>query len=64
MILSTGATYTNNTTDLAITIKNIHYESAVYYKVRAVIFNKKNGIVYENKHYKLLKSNIKSWRKL
>ena len=64
MLLSRGGTYTNETTDLAITIKNIHYENSEYYKVRAIIFNKKNGTVYEHKQYKLLKENLKSWKRL
>ena len=64
MILSRGCSYTNETSDLAITVKNILDETEDYYLVCAIIFNKRNSIMYENKNYKLLKENLKSWRKL
>jgi hypothetical protein len=64
MTLSRGGTYTNETSDLAITIKNIYYENSKCYKVKAVIFNKRNGIIYEDKSFVLLKENLKSWKRL
>jgi hypothetical protein len=64
MTLSRGGTYTNEVSDLAITIKNIYYENSELYKVKAVIFNKRNGTIYEDKAFVLLKENLKSWKRL
>ena len=64
MTLSRGGTYTNEVSDLAITIKNIYYENSECYKVKAVIFNKRNGTIYEDKAFVLLKENLKSWKRL
>ena len=61
MNLSKGISYTNETSDLAIKITNIYYESDTYYKVRAIIYVKKDGRIQEIKGYKLQKDLLKSW---
>lgn len=61
MKLQKGKSYTNDRTDLQIKILQIHYESTDYYKVRIVLSNKKNGIIYEMKNIKLMKDGAADW---
>lgn len=53
--------YTNDSTDLALIVLSVKYHSpSGYKKVKGLLFNKKNGIVYENrKNYKLTKQFLK-----
>jgi hypothetical protein len=61
MKLQIGATYTNNTSDLAIKVLSIYYEDDTIVKIKGKIFNKRNGFVYERKRFDLSKELIKSW---
>ena len=54
--------YEADNSDLAIDIFKIRYQSDKYAKVKATLYNKKNGIIYETKNYKLMKDLIKHWR--
>jgi len=65
-MIKSGSTYTSRYSDLAVTIFKIYFEHKDYYKVRACISNKKNGIVYETGGLKLYKSAIerKEWGEL
>ena len=64
IILKEGASYTSPLSDLLIRVHKIYhiYESGDV-KARISITNKKNGIFYELKTYKLLLSDIagKQW---
>lgn len=62
MKLQIGATYTNNTSDLAIKVLSIYYENATIVKIRGKLFNKRNGLVYERKQFDLKKELIKDWQ--
>ena len=53
MKIHAGVTYTNDISDLAVTITKVYYESKDYFKVKATIFNKRNKIIYETKNFKL-----------
>lgn len=54
MKLIKGRTYTNDVSDLAIKILNhVYYSSKGYVKFKGLLYNKRNGIVYETKNYKL-----------
>lgn len=61
MKLIRGATYTNKVSDLAMRVVSIYYESDTVVKIRGVLFNKHNGIVYETKQFDLTKESIKNW---
>ncbi len=54
--------YTADNSDLAMKIIDVRYQSSVYAKVKATLYNKINGIFYETKNYKLIKEQIKHWR--
>ena len=47
--------YTNDSTDLALKVLKLqfHNKEKGYKKVKALLFNKKNGIIYERKAYTL-----------
>jgi hypothetical protein len=53
VILEKGKRYTTDHCDIYIHILNIPYRNTEYYKVKAKIFNKHNGIFYEQKYYKI-----------
>jgi len=53
MTLRKGLTYTNDSTDLAIRVLSSVYKSTNHIKFRGLLFNKRNGIVYEMENYKL-----------
>jgi len=48
-----NGTYTNNISDLAFTVLSLYHVAEDYTKAKIRLFNKKNGIVYEVKGYKL-----------
>lgn len=54
-------TYTNDVSSLNFKVLAIHHESDEYYKVKGLLLNKFNGIVYEKKNYKLYKNRILNW---
>jgi len=62
MKLIPGVTYTNNTSDLVIKVLSIYYENATIVKIRGKLFNKRNGLVYEQKQFDLSKELIKDWQ--
>ena len=55
MTLRSNCAYTSDNTDLIIIIRGKVYSSTTKgcYKFRAVLANKRNGIVYEKKNYKI-----------
>ena len=54
MKLIKGCTYTCDTSDLAIKVLNhVYYSGKGYVKFKGLLYNKRNGIVYETKNYKL-----------
>ena len=58
-----GTTYTSDNSNIAVEILKIQYKSKDYTKVKAKIFNKDNGIVYESRtSYKLIHSQIQHWK--
>ena len=61
MVLRAGK-YTNDVSDLVITILKVYYQNDKYAKVKLRINHKKYGYEYEEKNYKLIKSQIESWR--
>ena len=61
MKLIKGKTYTSDITDLSLWVLNVHYETNDYYKVKGVLINKQNHIIYETKNYKLFKDKISNW---
>jgi hypothetical protein len=64
MILTTGATYTNDISALAITVKNIIDETSDYYIIFGMLFNKVNHKMYELKYFKVEKTTLSTWRKV
>jgi intracellular septation protein A len=50
--------------DLAVHILKIYFQNDKYYKVKATLFNKINGIVYQTNNFKLYKKNISHWKRL
>ena len=62
MKLEAGKTYTIDIVDLALTILDTQDESSEYYKIKGKLFNKKNGIVYETKEYKIDKGVLEYWK--
>lgn len=65
MIPKTGECYTTNKSILGIKVWKVHYISDKgYIKLTCCLFNKNNGIIYEErKKYKLDLENIKHWIK-
>lgn len=53
--------WTSDNTDLALYITKVSYENNEYLKVKGMLYNKRNNIVYETKNYKLYKKRIKHW---
>jgi hypothetical protein len=64
MKLTKGKYYTNNYSDLMIYISQIYFQNDEYIKIKGLLFNKNNGILYENKSYKLYWDNIKNWEEI
>jgi len=63
IILQTGAAYSTETSDLAIKILKVQYRSDNYTKVKAMLYNRINGIVYEHRsNYKLIHHRIRHWK--
>lgn len=66
MELIKGQSYTCDATDLAIkVIANLYYSNSKrQYRFKGMLYNKKNGIVYETKNYKIDKDIPKkfNWR--
>jgi D-lyxose ketol-isomerase len=56
--------YTTNNSDLTIQVINIAYSNEEYTKARIKLINTKNGIVYEEKYYKLYHEKISHWIKV
>ena len=57
-----GKCYTNNRTDLAAKVLSIYFVNDEYVKCKLMVFNKKNGTVYEpSKSYRLVPSRIADW---
>lgn len=63
MELKSGIDYITDNSDLLFRVHKVQYINDECYKVKGSIFNKRNGIHYETKNYKLLKSRIQHWRK-
>lgn len=55
-------TYGSDNSDLEMIIIKVRYQSDVYVKVKAILVNKNNGIVYDRKNYNLIKEQIKHWK--
>jgi len=51
--------------DVGIEVIKVSYEGKDYSKVKAKLFNKRNGIVYDStlKNYKLYHKNISHWKR-
>ena len=62
MIITKGI-YTTNNSDLNIHVLNVAYRCADYVKAKIMIVNKRNGIVYDTRYYKLYYKNITHWIK-
>ena len=62
--LKPGKSYISRFSDLKVNIVKIHHQNDVYINARIIISNARNGIFYENKNIKLLKSQIaaKEWK--
>lgn len=57
--------YVTDNSDLVITIMKVDYQTEEYAKIKCIIANKHNGIVYEvGSRYKVLKKNISHWKKI
>lgn len=63
MKITKGRYYTDNS-DLFVEILKIYYSNDEYFKAKIVLSNKKNGIVYETKCYKIFYENITHWKRL
>lgn len=61
MIIKRGV-YTTDNSDLKVTVHSVRYQCKIYVTFRATLSNKKNGIEYEHKNYKVFKRNIGHWR--
>ena len=63
--LRPGSYYTDNS-DLIIKIKTIGYQNEEYAKVKCILVNKNNGIIYSDRYryYKVYKKNITHWKRL
>ena len=46
-------TYTNDMTHLALKVIRIQFIHPKYTKIKGILFNKYNGIVYETKNYSI-----------
>lgn len=51
--------YTNDNTDLLLTVFKVYAISKGYYKIRGILTNKRNGIVYEKIKRVLITHNLK-----
>lgn len=62
--LKSGKSYISRFSDLKVDVIKIHHQNDEYIKARICISNARNGIFYELKTTKLLKSQIaaKEWR--
>jgi len=65
MKLHTNSKYTNSRSDLYLHVHAIYYESSLYYKIKGTLINKRNGISYGTKGYKINKTTIGqfNWRR-
>ncbi len=62
MILKGGVSYSSDCSDLAIRILKVHYRGDGYTKVKVILYNKLNGVVYERRtNYKLIHHQIQHW---
>ena len=62
MNLIRNRVYTNTVSDLKFVAHNIYYETDTYVKCKGSLINKRNGILYETRSFKLDKKLIKDWR--
>ncbi len=62
MIIKSGASYYTENSDLVITIIKVRYRADDYFKAKAKISNRYNGIIYQNKNYKIYYKNISHWK--
>lgn len=56
MKLRKGVSYTTKITHLAIKILSTAYVGSNTIKFKGLLYNKRNGIIYEQKNYKLPKN--------
>lgn len=61
MKIQSGKSYITPNSSLIVRVHKIYHESDTYYKANISLVNKTNGIVYETKGYKLMKSQITHW---
>lgn len=58
--------YSTENSDLAVEVLKVRRisEEKDYVKFIGILYNKKNGIIYESKNYKVKLSNIQHWKKI
>lgn len=64
MTLTRYKSYTNSLSDLKFVVHNIYYVGETYIKCKGSLVNKRNGIVYETKSFRLDKKLIQDWREI
>ena len=62
MTIKKGQKYYTENSDLLVHVLNVAYSGGGYIKTRLRISNRYNGIVYEDKYYKLILSKINHWK--
>jgi len=63
-MLKNKATYIVDHGTLQMYIIKIFHENDTIIKFRGILSNKYNGLVYENKNYKLPKERISHWKQV
>lgn len=56
-----GCSYTSQNSHLVMKVLNVYHVGESYVKIKGILSNKKNGIIYETKTYKLMKDQIRHW---
>lgn len=56
--------YKSDLSDLMVKVVKIHYQNEECLKAKIRLYNKNNGIFYEQINVKLIKSNISHWEKV
>jgi len=62
MKLEKGRSYSADNTDLKIKIMQIYSDNEERIIFRGLLVNKYNGIIYENRKYRIEKSKIGHWK--
>ena len=60
--LRKNTTYVTDNCDLAVDVIKVSYYNDTYIKFKGLLYNKKNGIPYETKNYKVYYDMISHWR--